>query len=256
MNREMSITTKRLRDLIDNCGKSRIEIRNDLGCDLSTIAKHYNGDREVNTDFIVRYAKYFGVSSDYLLGLTDAPTDDKGLQFVCDYTGLNSDAVINIKHIIEIEEEIDALYKQNDSTSEAAPELMWNSKVIFQYSREILNLLLGSKDFPTLIAFLAELIEYDWGSNPEYDDSDNVDKLDRAEKELNRSLKIYYRNRIIQQVFENICEEIYKAKTGNSLSEKCKDGAALILSKYTSMDNDPGFWALLKEESDGNNPET
>ena len=103
----LSITTKRLRELIDNYEKqgdnhTRTTIKDSIHCDLSTITKHYNGDREVNSDFIVRYAKFFNVSADYLLGLSDAPTSDKELQGVCDYTWLSPNAVKKLHDDYEI----------------------------------------------------------------------------------------------------------------------------------------------------------
>lgn len=106
MRDNLSITTKRLRELIDKQEKrgiSRTQIKEDIGCDLSTITKHYNGDREVNSSFIVKYAKYFHVSADYLLGLSDAPTSNTDLQGVCDFTGLSPKAVQIIRDYIKSE---------------------------------------------------------------------------------------------------------------------------------------------------------
>lgn len=103
MKDKITETTKRLRILINNSGKTRKEIAEELKCDTSTITKHYNGDREVNADFIIKYARYFEVSADYLLGLSEAQTNDKDIQFICDYTGLD-EATINAitikKHIM------------------------------------------------------------------------------------------------------------------------------------------------------------
>ncbi|MBQ6336554.1 MAG: helix-turn-helix transcriptional regulator [Ruminococcus sp.] len=96
MSDKLSITTQRLRKLIDNHEKTRKDIATALDCDVSTITKHYNGDRVVNTDFIKRYARYFCVSADYLLGLSNVPSIDRDLQFICDYTGLNEKAIQNI----------------------------------------------------------------------------------------------------------------------------------------------------------------
>lgn len=80
---------RRLRELIDNSGKSRQQIAKDLKCDTSTITKHYNGKRGINADFIVKYAKYFNVTADYLLGLSDTPSTDEKIKGICDFTGLN-----------------------------------------------------------------------------------------------------------------------------------------------------------------------
>lgn len=90
------VNIDRLQKLIDT-EKSRNTIAQNIGCDVSTITKHYNGDRIVTIDFLKKYADYFDVSADYLLGLADVPTTDKDLQFVCDYTGL-SQATISALH--------------------------------------------------------------------------------------------------------------------------------------------------------------
>ena len=96
MSDNMSITTVRLRELIDRSGRSRTEIADSdelQHCDPSTITKHYNGDREVNADFITRYARFFHVSTDYLLGLTDQKTNNKDLKYACNYAGLSEEAI-------------------------------------------------------------------------------------------------------------------------------------------------------------------
>lgn len=87
------MTVQRLRKLIDDTGLARQEIADEIGCDVSTITKHYNGTRNITTDFIVMYTKYFKVSTDYLLGMTDAKTTDKDRRYITDVTGLSEGAV-------------------------------------------------------------------------------------------------------------------------------------------------------------------
>ena len=50
-------------------------------------------ERSVGYDKIAALAKHYGVSSDYLLGLSPYPTTNKDLEFVCRYTGLSEDSV-------------------------------------------------------------------------------------------------------------------------------------------------------------------
>ena len=90
-----TVVLERLKKLIDTT--TREEIAKGLGCDTSMITKHYNGNREITVDFVVKYAKYFNVSTDYLLGLSAAKTNNKDIQFICDYTGLNEDSVLKLR---------------------------------------------------------------------------------------------------------------------------------------------------------------
>lgn len=87
------MTVQRLRKLIDDTGLARQDIADEIGCDVSTITKHYNGTRNITTDFIIMYAKYFKVSTDFLLGMTDAKTTDKDRRYITDVTGLSEGAV-------------------------------------------------------------------------------------------------------------------------------------------------------------------
>ena len=87
------VNLQRFKKLIDDSGKSRQELAEIFGCDTSTITKHYNGDRGITTDYLIKYAEYFGVSADYLLGLSDVPTTNAEIQAICKYTGLSYAAV-------------------------------------------------------------------------------------------------------------------------------------------------------------------
>lgn len=92
-DKKSTFRLERLQELIDQSGKTRQELANLLGCDNSTITKHYKGDRSVTTEYLVKYARHFGVSADYLLGLSDTKTSDTTLRSVCDYTGLSEEVV-------------------------------------------------------------------------------------------------------------------------------------------------------------------
>lgn len=59
----------------------------------NTVSYWCSGKRTPNTEQIMQISKKLKVSADYLLGLSDAPTNDKDLQFVCEYTGLSQEAV-------------------------------------------------------------------------------------------------------------------------------------------------------------------
>lgn len=97
--KDIPTTLLRFRDLVDN--NSRKSIAKALKCDVSTIAKHYNGERDISSSFVVKYAEFFHVSTDYLLGLTAASTTDKDVRYVCNYTGLSEASIRKIQNITQ-----------------------------------------------------------------------------------------------------------------------------------------------------------
>ena len=95
------VTVERLRRLIDETGLARQAIADEMGCDVSTVTKHYNGTRNLTIDFIVMYARYFNVSSDYLLGLSEVRTVSPDTAMICRVTGLDDKAVRTLSEINE-----------------------------------------------------------------------------------------------------------------------------------------------------------
>ena len=64
----------------------------------NTVSYWCSGKRKPNIEQIIQIAKFLNVSSDYLLGLSDVPTNDIQLKEICNYTGL-SEKSINLLHI-------------------------------------------------------------------------------------------------------------------------------------------------------------
>ena len=98
---KMNITVERLRTLIDETELPRQAIADEMGCDVSTVTKHYNGTRNLTIDFIAMYARYFNVSSDYLLGLSEVRTVSPDTAMICRVTGLDDKAVWTLGEINE-----------------------------------------------------------------------------------------------------------------------------------------------------------
>lgn len=91
-----NIFAVRLRALMEKTGTTQQVLADKTDCTRQAIAQYTGGLNAPNVDKLVSIARYFGVSVDYLLGLSDAETDDKDIQFICDYTGLSEEAVSNL----------------------------------------------------------------------------------------------------------------------------------------------------------------
>lgn len=61
----------KIRDLREDNDLSQSKVAQYLMCDQSLYSKYERGERELPLRLAVRLAEYFGVSVDYLVGLTD-----------------------------------------------------------------------------------------------------------------------------------------------------------------------------------------
>ncbi len=62
---------KRLREIRFGSGITQVELAKVLNVTKATVNDWEHGKCETNFDMLVKIAKYFGVSTDYLLGLED-----------------------------------------------------------------------------------------------------------------------------------------------------------------------------------------
>ena len=60
---------KRLRELREDRDKTQTEIAKILGMKQSQDSRYENGIRDIPLDSLITLAKYYGVSTDYILGL-------------------------------------------------------------------------------------------------------------------------------------------------------------------------------------------
>ena len=97
MNSEISKAIgKRINALLAKKFKRQKDLATALGVNDNTISYFVSGKRMPNTEQIIKISDFFGVSADYLLGLSDTPTTDKDIQFICEYTGLKADTIENL----------------------------------------------------------------------------------------------------------------------------------------------------------------
>lgn len=90
-----------LNELRVSKGVTQEEVANAIGVAKSTFAKYDRGEREPNFDTLKKIARYFGVTADYLLGLSNSrigANDD-----VLRETGLDDDAITALRTMRGVE---------------------------------------------------------------------------------------------------------------------------------------------------------
>ena len=89
----------RLTKLRENTGKKRQEVADELKISRASLEYYEKGKRKPDIEVLVKIAEYYEVSTDYLLGLSIAPTTNKDIQFICDYTGLSEEVIEELNEI-------------------------------------------------------------------------------------------------------------------------------------------------------------
>lgn len=84
-----SIMAKRLQALITNTQ----ELSKHLQCSVQAVNQYKLGVTYPKVENLIRIADYYGVSVDYLIGITDTPNRDTTIQAICEYTGLSDESV-------------------------------------------------------------------------------------------------------------------------------------------------------------------
>lgn len=73
------------------------KLADDLSLSRVSITHYEKGQRKPDIETLTKIARYFGVSSDYLLGLSVSPTNNKSLSFVCNYLNLPDQIIEKMK---------------------------------------------------------------------------------------------------------------------------------------------------------------
>ena len=64
---------ERLRELREDHDLSQTDIADYLGCSQSVYSRYESGERILPVDVLIKLAKRYSVSTDYILGLTNIP---------------------------------------------------------------------------------------------------------------------------------------------------------------------------------------
>ena len=64
---------RRIRDLREDNNRTQKELSKILNCSQQVYSNYELGQRDIPTDILIKLSKYYNVSVDYILGLSDNP---------------------------------------------------------------------------------------------------------------------------------------------------------------------------------------
>ncbi len=67
----MTTHYRRIRDLREDNDLKQRELADILGCSQRVYSNYERGDLDIPTEVLIKLARHYGVSVDYILGLTD-----------------------------------------------------------------------------------------------------------------------------------------------------------------------------------------
>lgn len=112
VNFNSDIFCERVNDLFGKTGQK--ELSKKLGISQSLISDIMNGNvKSPRADTIFSIADCFGVSTDWLLGLSDVKTTDKATQELCATLGLNEETINILQEKGELNSVVDFLFEQH-----------------------------------------------------------------------------------------------------------------------------------------------
>ncbi len=89
----LQVLGDRLKALREEKNISQDDLATELGISRLSVGNYERGVRTPEAETIIKLAKHFSVSADYLLGLSDVKSLDTDIKSVCEFTGLSECAV-------------------------------------------------------------------------------------------------------------------------------------------------------------------
>ena len=68
---------KRIRDLREDKDLTQREMAKNLNCSQQVYSNYELGQRDIPTDILIKLSDFYGVSVDYILGISDNPNKQK-----------------------------------------------------------------------------------------------------------------------------------------------------------------------------------
>ena len=102
---DKNVFSERLTQLREDRGLKRQEVADALEISRASLEYYEKGQRKPDIEVAARIAKYYGVSTDYLVGVSAAQvtaSDNETLKTVCDYLGISEASAEQVSYLTSI----------------------------------------------------------------------------------------------------------------------------------------------------------
>ena len=102
---EKNVFSERLTQLREDRGLKRQEVADALEISRASLEYYEKGQRKPDIEVAARIAKYYGVSTDYLVGISAAQvtaSENETLKTVCDYLGISEASAEQVSYLTSI----------------------------------------------------------------------------------------------------------------------------------------------------------
>lgn len=103
---KMPVFRERLNTLLEDSGETIVGFAKFLGTSRQSLGYYLNGERVPDALMLKQICDRCGVSADWLLGKSEVQKPDADLQAVCEYTGLNENAILYLHGLSQTDLEI------------------------------------------------------------------------------------------------------------------------------------------------------
>lgn len=93
----MEKVSKRIVSLREEKGETQQELADAIGITRQSLSRYEIAARTINIEVLGTLAQHFGVSADYLLGLSDVRSTEQDMQAACEMTGLSEETITKLK---------------------------------------------------------------------------------------------------------------------------------------------------------------
>ena len=95
---DKQIFASRLKELRENIGLNQKECAEKLNISRGSISFYENGERLPDIETIYNMSRFFDVSADYLVGLTEVKTGDTNIKDICEFLNISEETIFSLHY--------------------------------------------------------------------------------------------------------------------------------------------------------------